>query len=100
MEVITAKEAHEKTLSIIPNQIKIVVPFVFKDIQTEIDKGNFRISYYREYVDEWFLMNWRLQRHKNFLNALAIVMLIIMAEIHVMILLQFLGKGEHTNEQP
>ena len=44
MEVITAKEAHEKSLSTIPIQIKHVVPFIFKDIQIEIDKGNFCIN--------------------------------------------------------
>ena len=70
MEVITAKEAHEKTLSIIPNQIKNAVPFIFKDIQIEIDKGNFRISYYREYVDEWFFNELATSTAQEFFERL------------------------------
>lgn len=70
MEVITAKEAHEKTLTIVPNQIVNVVSFIFKDIQTEIDKGNFRISYYREYVDEWFFNKLATSTAQEFFERL------------------------------
>ena len=70
MEVITAKEAHEKTLAIIPKQIKNVVSFIFKDIQIEIGKGNFCISYYRENIDEWFFNELATSTAQEFFERL------------------------------
>ena len=70
MEVITATEAHEKSLSTVPIQIRNVVPFIFKDIQIEIDKGNFCISYYREYVDEWFFNELATSTAQEFFERL------------------------------
>ena len=70
MEVITAKEAHEKTLAIIPSQIENVVSFIFKDIQIEIDKGNFCISYYRKNVDEWFFNELATSTAREFFERL------------------------------
>ena len=70
MEVITAKEAHEKSLSTIPIQIKSVVPFIFKDIQIEIDKGNFCISYYRKNIDEWFFNKMMTSTAREFFERL------------------------------
>ena len=70
MEVITAKEAHEKSLSTIPIQIRNVVPFIFKDIQIEIDKGNFCINYYREYADEWFFNELATSTAQDFFKRL------------------------------
>ena len=54
MEVITAKEAHERTTYVIPIDKECTINLILKDIQIEIDKGNFCISYYRKNIDEWF----------------------------------------------
>ena len=70
MEIITAKEAHEKALSTIPIQIKSVMPFIFKDIQIEIDKGNFFISYYRKNIDEWFFNKMMTSTAREFFERL------------------------------
>lgn len=70
MEIITAKEAHEKSLSTIPIQIKSVVPFIFKDIQIEIDKGNFCINYYRKDIDAWFFNKMMTSTTREFFERL------------------------------
>ena len=51
MEVITAKEAHERTTYAIKEN---TINLILTDIQLAINKGDYRLEYYRKYVNSWF----------------------------------------------
>ena len=57
MEIISAKEAHEKTKYTIPVDKEGTINYVFKDIQHEISKGNYHLEYRRKNTDDWFFTN-------------------------------------------
>ena len=63
MEIISAKEAHERTRKTIPEDIESIVSLVFKDIEAEINKNHYYITYYRKYVDHWFFE--KIKQGKN-----------------------------------
>ena len=54
MEIITAKEAHERTTYAIPTDKEKTINIILTDIQLEINKGNYSLEYYRKYVNNWF----------------------------------------------
>ena len=54
MEVITAKEAHERTTYVIPIDKECTINLILKDIQLEINKGNYSLEYCRKCVTNWF----------------------------------------------
>lgn len=54
MEIISAKEAHERTICAIPEGMENIASLIFKDIQIESKKGNYGVIYYKGLVDDWF----------------------------------------------
>ena len=54
MEVIIAKAAHERTTYVIPIDKECTINLILKDIQLEINKGNYSLEYCRKCVDNWF----------------------------------------------
>ena len=70
MEIISAKEAHERTLKAIPEDVELIASLVFKDIETEINKNNYSITYYRKYVDHWFFEKMNTIRVSEFFKKL------------------------------
>ena len=70
MEIISAKEAHERTRKAIPEDVELIVSLVFKDIETEINKNNYSITYYRKYVDNWFFEKLNTIRVSEFFKKL------------------------------
>ena len=70
MEIINAKEAHERTLKAIPEDIELIASLVFKDIEAEINKNNYSITYYRKYVDNWFFEKLNTIRVSEFFKKL------------------------------
>lgn len=54
MEIITAKEAHERTTYTIPTGKERIISMILTDIQIEINKGSYSLEYLRKYVDDWF----------------------------------------------
>ena len=70
MEIINAKEAHERTLKAIPEDIELIASLVFKDIETEINKNNYSITYCRKYVDNWFFEKLNTIRVSEFFKKL------------------------------
>ena len=57
MEVITAKEAHERTTYTIPIDKETTIDCIFTDIQREISKRNYSLEYRRKWVDNWFFVD-------------------------------------------
>ena len=70
MEVITAKEAHERTTYVIPIDKECTINLILKDIQLEINKGNYRLEYYRKCVDNWFFNDLLTSTVQNFFKNL------------------------------
>lgn len=70
MEIITAKEAHERTLCVIPEDIKDIVPLILKDIQIESNKGNYGVIYYKGFVDDWFFQKLSSPKLQAFFTRL------------------------------
>lgn len=70
MEVITAKEAHERTTYVIPIDKECTINLILKDIQLEINKGNYSLEYYRKYVDNWFFNNLLTSTVQDFFKNL------------------------------
>lgn len=70
MEIISAKEAHERTMNTIPEYIEDIASFVFKDIQTEINKSHYSVTYYKKYVDYWFFIKLNTIVVKDFFQKL------------------------------
>ena len=70
MEVITAKEAHERTTYVIPIDKEGTINLILKDIQLEINKGNYRLEYYRKCVDNWFFSDLLTSTVQNFFKNL------------------------------
>ena len=54
MEIITAKEAHERTTYAISTSKENIINLILTDIQLEIGKGNYSLKYCKECVDNWF----------------------------------------------
>lgn len=54
MEIISAKEAHERTAYTIPTGKERIINMILTDIQIEINKGSYSLEYLRKYVDDWF----------------------------------------------
>ena len=54
MEIISAKEAHERTAYTIPTGKERIISMILTDIQIEINKGSYNLEYLRKYVDDWF----------------------------------------------
>ena len=54
MEIITAKEAHERTTYAIPTDKEKTINIILTDIQLEINRGNYSLEYCRERVVNWF----------------------------------------------
>ena len=67
MEIISAKEAHERTLK---GDVEVIASLVFKDIEAEINKNHYCITYYRKYVDHWFFEKLNRARTKEFFTNL------------------------------
>lgn len=70
MEVITAKEAHERTTYVIPIDKECTINLILKDIQLEINKGNYSLEYCRECVDNWFFNNLLTSTVQDFFKRL------------------------------
>ena len=70
MEVITAKEANERTAYVIPIDKECTINLILKDIQFEINKGNYSLKYCREYVDNWFFDNLLTSTVQDFFKRL------------------------------
>ena len=70
MEVITAKEAHERTAYVIPIDKESTINLILKDIQLEIIKGNYSLEYYRECVDNWFFNDLLTSTVQDFFKRL------------------------------
>ena len=70
MEIISAKEAHERTRKVIPEDVELIVSLVFKDIEAEINKNHYYITYYRKYVDYWFFEKLNTAKTKEFFTNL------------------------------
>lgn len=54
MEVISAKEAHERTTHTIPTGKENTINFILTDIQFAINKGNYSLEYCRKSTDYRF----------------------------------------------
>ena len=54
MEIISAKEAHERTTYTVPTGKERIINMILTDIQIEINKGNYSLEYFRKNVDDWF----------------------------------------------
>ena len=70
MEVITAKEAHERTTYVIPIDKECTINLILKDIQLEINKGNYSLEYCRKCVDNWFFNNLLTSTVQDFFKNL------------------------------
>ena len=70
MEVITAKEAHERTAYAIPIDKECIINLILKDIQLEINKGNYSLEYCRECVDNWFFNDLLTSTVQDFFKRL------------------------------
>ena len=70
MEVITAKEAHERTTYVIPIDKEGTINLILKDIQLEINKGDYRLEYCRKCVDNWFFNDLLTSTVQDFFKRL------------------------------
>lgn len=70
MEVITAKEAHERTTYAIPTDKEKTINLILEDIQFEINKGNYSLEYCRECVDDWFFNDLLTSTVQDFFKRL------------------------------
>ena len=70
MEVISAKEAHERTTYTIPTAKERIISMILTDIQIEINKGNYSLKYLRKYVDDWFFGELVTSTVQNFFEHL------------------------------
>ena len=70
MEIITAKEAHERTTHVIPIDKECTINLILKDIQLEINKGNYSLEYCRKCVDNWFFSNLLTSTVQDFFKRL------------------------------
>ena len=70
MEVITAKEAHERTTYVIPTDKENTINLILTDIQLEINKGNYSLEYCRECVDNWFFNDLLTSTVQDFFKRL------------------------------
>ena len=70
MEVITAKEAHERTTYAIPTDKEKTINIILTDIQLEINRGNYSLEYCREYVADWFFNDLLTSTVQDFFKRL------------------------------
>ena len=70
MEVITAKEAHERTTYAIPTDKEKTINIILTDIQLEINRGNYSLEYCRKCVDNWFFSNLLTSTVQDFFKRL------------------------------
>lgn len=70
MEIISAKEAHERTTYTIPVDKEGTINCVFRDIQREIGKGNYHLEYCRKNTDNWFFTNLYTSTVEDFFKRL------------------------------
>ena len=70
MEVITAKEAHERTTYTIPTDKETTINCILAGIQREISKRNYSLEYYRECVDNWFFNDLLTSTVQDFFKRL------------------------------
>ena len=70
MEIISAKEAHERTAYTIPTGKERIINMILTDIQIEINKGNYSLEYLRKYVDDWFFNELATSTVQDFFERL------------------------------
>ena len=70
MEVITAKEAHERTTYAIPTGKEKTINIILTDIQLEINRGNYSLEYCRERVVNWFFNDLLTSTVQDFFKRL------------------------------
>ena len=70
MEVITAKEAHERTTYAIPTSKENTINLILTDIQLEINKGNYSLEYRGKWVEDWFFADLLTSTVQDFFKRL------------------------------
>ena len=70
MEVITAKEAHERTAYTIPIDKETTIDCIRVGIQREISKRNYSLEYRRKWVEDWFFNDLLTSTVQDFFKRL------------------------------
>ena len=70
MEIINAKEAHERTTYAVPTGKDRIINMILTDVQIEINRGNYSLEYLRKNVDNWFFNELTTSTVQDFFKRL------------------------------